>query len=371
MVRDGWIWRVGAILRGPAGDHLFSCVRRPHVGPQGADCPTATKAKRAMKSTLIWFGSALCGALLLNGCSSGGGNDRGATTTAGATATGTRGTTGQAATGTSTGGGAGTTTNGTTTGGTTGGAPDAGVGATCNPTAYPDAVCAPVGLSCDPASSTCELPTKFTQCLAVVGCAAGLTCTPGIPVGDGGAQTLCVQACTTTPDCSDSLTACTSIPDSGSYCLLNGCGPGSIADGGGNGGGVYLACDSSQTGDGTCYPYDFDAGLQLLCTQAGSVALNASCGADRTNGNNTLCEAGAVCANFGTAANPLSACYLACAATAPSFPDGGPGCESNAVCIRLGERLGACIPRCSVPSDCPSPLTCAIVTGYTGGFCVP
>ena len=103
---------VGAILRGPAGAHLFSCVRRPHVGPQGADCPTATKAKRAMKSKLIWsLRSALCGALLLNGCSSGGGNGGGATTTAGATATGTGGTTGQAATGTSTGGGAGTTTN--------------------------------------------------------------------------------------------------------------------------------------------------------------------------------------------------------------------------------------------------------------------
>jgi hypothetical protein len=343
-----------------------------------------------MNSKLFWLGSALCGALLVNGCSSSTTTDGGTSTagtsgssgttsasTTGSTSAGTTGNTISSSTGTTTGtttaGTSAGTTTGTTTGGsatTTGGGTTTGgsatttgtttggnvIGMSCNPTASPDTVCAPTGYWCDPTSSTCQLPSEFVACNDSVGCATGLTCTAGVP---GASGSICLQVCTDTASCLDPLTACTTVGSTSTMgCLLNN-----------NCTGAYTACNSAGTADGTCYPAASNA--TLYCQQGGPVAANQPCSSTRANADADLCVIDAICITFGTTS---SACLNLCTLGAPAGADGGPGCPSTALCVGLsqGTNWGVCLLGCNTVGDCPSPYTqCVGLQGLNGTFCVP
>jgi hypothetical protein len=352
-----------------------------------------------MKSKLFWLGSALCGALLINGCSSGGTGDGGTTTTGGGTtAAVTSGTTGHVTTSGSTSGStsAGTTgastsgtTSGTTSAGTTGssttgttstggttGAVDAGVGTSCDATATPDATCAPFGLACKGVNvsdggivGTCILPVDQNTCLASVGCAPGFFCVAGVFA----TGTTCVQSCQQSSECGNPIEACVSgvIATNDAGCVLNACGPGSSPA---NGSGYYSPpCNAQATGDGTCLPF---TSTQAFCEQDGTVALNQPCGLQR-NGAVGLCQSGSTCVTLNVSNGGVfalkSACLAPCAFAAPAWSDGGPVCDATSICENVfGFPFGACFETCVLANPtCPSPLVCLNVGTPPNGICGP
>ena len=255
--------------------------------------------------------------------------------TSGSTGNGTSGSTGGSST-TTTAGGIGTSTTATngSTGGVSASTTAGGTGATTTGGAT---------------TGGTQLPGEFETCDPSVGCSIGLSC---IPEPSGG--NFCVQFCQTTLDCFDPITSCGPATDTMNGCLPNTCGEGSP-----NGGWPYLPCNSSQSGDGTCYPTHPGA---LLCEQAGTTAANQPCQSLRIDGGvEALCELEFTCVEFGT----KSACLPACALRAPLSPDGGPGCASGSTCSPIsdaGLALGACLESCmTTSSNCPPPLTCQTV----------
>jgi hypothetical protein len=336
-----------------------------------------------MKSKLFWLGSALCGALVINGCSSGGTGDGGTTTTGGTTtAAVTSGTTGNATSGSTSGttsaGTTGTSTTGTTTTGGTTGAVDAGVGTSCDATATTDATCAPFGLFCKGVSASdggfpgsCVLPADQNTCLASVGCAPGFFCVAGVFA----AGTTCVQSCQLSSDCGNPIEACAAgvIATNDAGCVLNPCGPGSTPA---NGTGYYSPpCNAQAASDGTCLPF---SSTQAFCEQGGTIALDQPCVGQRIDGGVDLCQPGTTCVTLNVSKAGVfglySACLAPCPVAAPTWSDGGPVCDSTSICETVfpGLPFGACFEKCVLASPaCPTPLKCLNIGDPTNGICGP
>jgi hypothetical protein len=341
----------------------------PHLLP--ANVPTMTKAILATIAVLLCACSS--GATTTTTTTSGGvmGSSTSAGSSTGSSSSTTAGSSaGITGTGTATIGSGTTASTGTTgrsagsssgaTGSSTGSSTGGGVmiGTPCDPNAMPDTICAPAGYMCDSTSASCQLPTEFSPCSVTVGCATGLTCTPGF--GDAGTDKACAQSCSDSASCINSLTTCDAVVGSTGTkaCLLNsGCT------------GAYLACNAAGSNDGTCYPAMSDS--MLYCQQGGPIAANEPCGSTREDGGTTLCEVDSICVGFNTTS---SACLSLCALGAPTFPDGGPGCGAYSLCIGFspGTNWGVCLLGCVTVADCPSPYTqCLALQGLSETFCVP
>jgi hypothetical protein len=335
-----------------------------------------------MTSKFFWLGSALCGALLVNGCSSSGTGDGGTTTTGGTTASVTSGTTGQASTSGSTNGStsAGTTgaaTTGTTTTGGTTGAVDAGVGTPCDATVT-DTTCAPFGLFCQGVlisdggfPGTCVLPIEQVACLPAVGCEPGFFCVAGVFAGGS----FCVQSCQQSSDCQSLVNSCVPhvIAPNDAGCVPNVCGPGSTPA---NGTGYYSPCNGQATNDGICLPV---SSTQAYCRQGGTVALNQPCSSTRVDGGGDLCQVGTTCVtlkiNKAGVFGLYSACLAPCPIAPPTWSDGGPVCDSTSTCVQVfptGLPTGFCFEKCLRASpSCPTPLVCLNTGDPTNGICGP
>ncbi len=189
------------------------------------------------------------------------------------------------------------------------------VGSVCDVNASVDQ-CSSAGLACTPTlvdgGFICQLPGEFYGCDDSVGCASGLACQGGF----------CLQACTTTADCTDPLTVCAQYGSAGNQCLLNQC-EGQEAFG------LWQACSAaSQDGsDGTCVPLDANAGPSG-CQQAGAVALGGACQFDRADGGPGFCAVGLICM-VDSAGDNRGICLSVC----DGFGGGGPTCASGTSCV--------------------------------------
>jgi hypothetical protein len=233
-------------------------------------------------------------------------------------------------------------------------------GAYCQLTVDPatgDAVdpCAVAGLVCDATYSVCRSPTEFEACSP-----GGPPCQP---VADStaddlqcvqvsefvGTPFLCVQPCSVTEDCVDSLTTCQPDGNLGNACVYSVCSD------------YFGPCSSAGQNDGLCVPFP-NGGVATIgiCEQAapsgGGTGSSCTGGLNRQEGGfcgpQDLCVEGlcsSVC-NAGTAAVPGCA-----GATA----DGGPACLSFELSLQgQPDDLGICSAHCDFTSD-------------AGGGCVP
>ncbi len=266
--------------------------------------------------------------------SSAGGNG---TTSAVASATSGRGTATSGAA-SSSGGSAGATTSGgsatgattgtaSTSGGTTGG--DGGIvglGQACNFNLQPDPCFTSYGLSCDPASGTCQIPPELYPCLSDVGCSKpGLVCTPGFQ-SNGQPVSACVYPCAQTADCPDLSTSCQQLPAGTHICFLNPCAPDGVD-------GYFAPCPSESADDGECLPIFADTASEIagVCVGAGTLGSGAACTGTRTDaGLAGLCLAGLNCTQFdaGQDAPLASFCEPTCYSNI-EVPGSGPACADG------------------------------------------
>ncbi len=314
-----------------------------------------------MGSKRFWQRVGLCSVLLMGGCS------RRAdliSITNGSSGTAAAVTSGGASSGASTGGGNTSTGGSATAGGTTTGGPLV-IGSACDPEVSDDP-CESVGLRCwfeqladggyaqladGGYLGACHLPGQFEPCTPGVGCVAGYGCSSQVFVG----SYACVQLCTSSRDCFDSVLFCAFgiLPGTVGGCVHNFCDT------------IFAACDVESSGDGTCYPF-YDQGL---CNQSGSVENNQPCSWGRVDGGNgDLCVRGSVCVGndeiLGGEGGP-TACYAAC------DPFGGtPGCDASSMCIPLPvyDEFGICMEPCT--TTCPTPLSCQSFAD-AGMLCAP
>ena len=296
------------------------------------------------------------------------------------------GTTGGSTTGGGTTGGS-TTSGGTTSGGTTGGGTTTGgttgptIGSACTPPAGAGTdPCAVSGLNCNPDASgtgnSCQLPQEFGNCTKTVGC-ANPTVYKCTTLGTNG--NLCVQDCTATSDCLDTLGVCAPFSKTLKICVPNQCGPGSTPA---NGSAFFAPCNSSGTNDGTCVPFQFSSGPGGLCVASGTAPAAGPCSFERTDaGSSALCAAGSFC--FQDSTNGNSQCLQICNNGTSSGTDGGTAtdggvtafpqsCASTDFCnaVFSNGNWGTCIQSCSPDGGaaCPTNTTCQQAQTQAGCF---
>jgi len=291
----------------------------------------------------------------------------GGTTTAGSS--GTTSTGGSTGTGSSTGGGSTTgSTGGAGTASTGGGTGDGGVvtGAPCTPNASPDP-CLAIGLACSQAG-TCQYPQELQQCLAAVGCAATLQCTPGYQFS-GATVSICLHPCSATSDCPNPITNCQAHSGgaSATVCFLNFCGSGTT--------GFYQPCNSAGSADGVCLPAGMGASGEVgVCEAGGTLPPWSLCSVTRgEDGGPGFCDLQASCIPFVGATGPaVSVCTPFCAPT--GSPVSGPACAAGETCFPspLG---GFCLQDCgsATAPACPTNLFCGMYPGPSGpaAECLP
>ncbi len=229
------------------------------------------------------------------------------------------------------------------------------VGATCN-----EATDCCFALACTSPSSgtgpsTCQIPGEFLSCTAAEGCSQSpipLQC-----MGTG-ANAQCIEPCSSSSDCGDQATACTSgsafgIDQTG--CFQVACGPGTS-----NGTAYWGACTLVAGEPGLCL--SFNGGNSGACIEVGAIPPYGACtnGASRAS---SFCAAGAC---LPTSTNG-TACFALCAAAAPFGPNGGPNCPSGMTCqtAQSGENVGVCLESCSAGSS----ASCPAGTQCNNGFC--
>ncbi|HUB08160.1 MAG TPA: hypothetical protein VMB50_14225 [Myxococcales bacterium] len=236
-------------------------------------------------------------------------------------------------TGGSTGGTAASTSGGSTGGGTTGGGTTGGGSTT-------GGACAAIDSS------------EFQQCDAGVTCGAGLTCITD-PVFQ---LPLCEYTCTTTANCPDLITACSSGSCGYNFCGVN------LSDGGVIASAFGQACNAVGTNDGTCIAGFDSSGAFVgygVCTQGGSesgsthAACNASAAA-RCAGATNLCAGGAICLSPDGGA--AGSCYEGCNSSTT--------CASGTSCQSIDTEEGAC-----EPSTTGGTSSGGSTGGGTGGNC--
>lgn len=280
---------------------------------------------------------------------------------ASSTSTGTSGVASSSGGTTSGGGTTGNTAgNGSTSGGTTTGGDGGivGLGQTCNFSLQPDPCFTSYGLSCDPASASCQLPPELYPCLSTVGCSnPGLVCTPGFQ-SNGEPVSACVYPCVETADCPDLSTSCQELPGGTHICFLNSCASDGVH-------GYFEPCPSETTDDGECLPIFADTPSEVagVCVGTGSLGNGAACTNTRTDaGLAGLCLAGSNCTQFDAGEEaPLSSfCEPTCYSNL-EVPGPGPACtDADNICFNYSDSnfYGSCLASCAGDGACPAGTGC-------------
>jgi hypothetical protein len=184
------------------------------------------------------------------------------------------------------------------------------------------------GLVCS-SSNLCASPAGTTGGGTTGGATTSGGSSSGGPMAGtstGGAP--CASACCQTTDCPDDYKSC-----QGGVCRANLCGPGT-----GNGTALYAPCDAAGIDDGLCMPVlGSSANSAAACVQGGTCPASG-CTYSRypDGGAGSICPAGQLC-------DPSTdSCADVCAFSAPSAPDGGPGCPTGQACAALFGATGVC-----------------------------